>query len=84
MSKAQKLIERIKDRPKDFTWDELVKLLSYYGYAAQKSGKTGGSRRKFYNKEKHIISLHKPHPGNIVKAYVIEQIIQTLKEKGHI
>jgi len=84
MSKIQKLIEKIQEKPKDFTWDELVRLLSYFGYSELKSGKTGGSRRKFGNKEKYIISLHKPHPGNIVKGYVIEQINQFLKEKGHI
>jgi hypothetical protein len=84
MSKVQKLIERIQDKPNDFSWDELVRLLSYFGYSELKSGKTGGSRRKFCNKERHIISLHKPHPGNIVKVYAIEQINQFLKEKGHI
>ena len=27
MSKVEKLAERLKTKPKDFTWDELVKLL---------------------------------------------------------
>jgi hypothetical protein len=31
MSKIEKLIERFKSYPKDFTWEELVKILAYYG-----------------------------------------------------
>ena len=42
-------------------------------------GKTGGSRTKFVNDETDIISLHKPHPSNIVKQYVIKQIIEKLE-----
>ena len=43
-----------------------------------KKGKTGGSRRKFVNQQNAIISLHKPHPGNILKTYAIKQIIEHL------
>jgi hypothetical protein len=84
MSKIEKLIERLVSRPTDFTWDELVKILSHFGYEELKKGKTGGSRRKFADESKHIISLHKPHPGNIVKHYVINQVIAELKERGKI
>ena len=28
------------------------------------------------------IMLHKPHLGNIVKAYVMKQVYQVLKEEG--
>lgn len=54
------------------------------GYADIKSGKTGGSRRKFSDAENNIISLHKPHPGNIVKSYALKQVYEHLKEKGKI
>jgi len=43
-----------------------------------KKGKTGGSRVKFLDEEKRIINLHKPHPDNIVKQYVIKQILEKL------
>jgi hypothetical protein len=49
-----------------------------------KNGKTGGSRRKFANDKKQIIAFHKPHPGNIVKRYVIDQVIAVLKENEHL
>lgn len=85
MSKKSKLIERFLLIPKDFTWEELVKVLSSYGYVEYNSGKTSGSRRKFIDAEKNIISnLHKPHPGNIVKEYAIKDVIAYLKEKGKI
>lgn len=82
MSKAEKLIARLLSFPKDFTWDELTTVLKYFGYFESSTGKTGGSRRKFLNEQKAIISLHKPHPGNIVKKYALEIVITALKEKG--
>lgn len=78
MSKIEKLIERLKSEPKDFTWDELTKVLAHFGYSEMKKGKTGGSRRKFIDINNTIISLHKPHPGNILKGYAIKQIIEHL------
>jgi hypothetical protein len=54
MSKVEKLIERLKARPKDFTWDEAVKVLKHFGYEQLAQGKTGGSRRKFVNSDKQI------------------------------
>ncbi len=78
MSKIDKLIERLKSHPKDFTWDELLKVLKHFGYNELKAGKTGGSRRKFADNQNNIINLHKPHPANILKEYVIKQIIEHL------
>ncbi len=82
MSKTEKLFERLLSVPSDFTWEELVKLLASFGYAELKKAKTGGSRRKFVDSQKRVISLHKPHPGNIVKEYALKQVIEHLKEKG--
>jgi hypothetical protein len=47
-----------------------------------KTGKTGGSRRRFVGKDNHILLFHKPHPGNILKGYQIKQVVASLKEKG--
>lgn len=84
MSKTEKLLQRLLSVPKDFTWEELTKLLGLFGFVELKKGKTGGSRRKFADEKKNVIILHKPHPGNIVKEYAIKQIITQLKEKGYI
>jgi predicted RNA binding protein YcfA (HicA-like mRNA interferase family) len=80
MSKIEKLIEKFKSNPTNFTWFELVKILNHLGYFEKTTkGKTGGSRVKFVNEETDIINLHKPHPSNIVKQYVIKQIIEKLE-----
>ncbi len=82
MSRRDKLIARLKGRPKDFTWDELVKLLEGLDYVEAVTGKTGGSRRRFVHATAPAILLHKPHPGNIVKMYVIDYVRQLLIEEG--
>ena len=71
---------KFNNNPKDLTWDELIKILAHYGFVEiSKKGKTGGSRVKFVNEKKDIINLHKPYPGNIVKQYVIRQILEKFK-----
>lgn len=84
MSKKEKLLERLLSVPKDFTWEELTKVLNSFGYEEVKTGKTGGSRRRFVDKRKSIITLHKPHPENRVKEYAIRDVIAKLKEEGYI
>jgi len=80
MSKIEKLLLKFMSNPKNLTWDELIKILNHYGFhELTKKGKTGGSRVKFSDDTNNIINLHKPHPGNIVKNYIIKQIIQNLK-----
>ena len=78
MSKIEKLIGRLQARPKDFTWEEMKKVLKHYRYEEVPKGKTGGSRRKFINEDNAIISLHEPHPQNILKSYQLEIVIQHL------
>lgn len=84
LSKIDKLVTRFLSRPKDVTWEELVLILEFYGFAEIATGKTGGSRRKFSDQNKLVISLHKPHPKPIVKTYVIDQVIITLKQNDKI
>lgn len=79
MSKKEKLIERFQQKPTDFTWSELVSLLTYFGFEEVNAGKTAGSRRAFINLEtKQIIRLHKPHPGTILKQYQLKEILDIL------
>ena len=81
MSRKEKLISRFQQRPKDFTWDELTSLLKYIGYREVKAGKTGGSRRRFVHHSAAIITLHKPHPQNVLKRYVIDQLLDVLRQE---
>ena len=80
MSKKDKLLVRLFAKPRDFEWGELRTLLTGLGYT-EISGT--GSRVKFHNiKLNSLIIVHKPHPGNIIKMYLIDQIIEELVNKG--
>jgi hypothetical protein len=83
MSKDQKLLMRLLSKPKDFTYNELCRILNSLGYEESQSGKTSGSRVAFIDKStNHIIRLHKPHPSNELKQYQIELVIEELKSRG--
>ena len=77
MSKKEKLRERLGLLPKDFTWDELVILLEQYGFEMLTGS---GSRRKFTNRDGRLVAFHRPHPGNIVKGYVLKEVKNLLDE----
>lgn len=81
MSKKEKLIQRLKSRPKDFTFEEMQTLLEMLGYTMDNKGKTSGSRVKF-TKDNDIVILHKPHPGNIIPEYQVKQLIKELGKAG--
>jgi len=78
MGTKEKLIERIKGRPADFTFDEATRLLCLLGYTKSNKGRTSGSRVMFINKQNQKILLHKPHPGNILKGYALDLILMKL------
>lgn len=82
MTRRDKLVARFKGKPRDFTWEELVRLLEGLGYREAAPGRTGGSRRRFLHATAPAIALHKPHPGNIVIAYVMEDVSRVLTEAG--
>lgn len=44
MGSKEKLIEHFCKLPKDFTYEETLKLLSSYGYNEHNKGATSGSR----------------------------------------
>lgn len=78
----QKLIDRFQQRPRDFTWNELVRLLRGVGYRQAKPGRTGGSRRRFVHLLYPTIILHQPHPGNTLKMYQVDQVRDILEKEG--
>ena len=83
MSKRDKLIRRLLNKPSDFDYNEAKTLLAQLGYREEQRGRTSGSRVAFVNHEnRHIIRLHKPHPGNLLKKYQIEQLIEELRSQG--
>ena len=83
MTSIDKLIDKFKRKPRDFTWNEFLRLVSSLGYEPIKGGKTSGSRRKFWNRQtNHIISLDEPHPKKILRAYQVHDVYKALKEEG--
>ena len=82
MTQFDKLLLKFKSIPVDFSWNDLKKLLEGFGFIEMQNSKTGGSRRKFWNRDKNIIiNLHKPHPSPNLKEYAIKQILGKLKEE---
>lgn len=62
---------------KDLTFSELETLLNYYSF---KKIEGNGSRVKFIHPSKQLIfSIHKPHPSNILKEYVVKEVQALLK-----
>lgn len=71
------LIKRLFSYPKDFTYNELKMLLMSFGYNEVQ----GSGSRVCFSKDNHKIKLHKPHPGNILKAYQLDLVIKELIAK---
>ncbi len=89
MSKKEKLIKRFLNMPTDFHYDEMVKLLGYFGFSEVPKGKKSGSRVKFEDTERTPIILHKPHPSGIMKKYQMKQskrgirLMKNLEYRGY-
>ncbi|NND07919.1 MAG: type II toxin-antitoxin system HicA family toxin [Saprospiraceae bacterium] len=82
MSRLSKILERLLDPRSTITFQELEYVLGKLGYREKRTGKTSGSRRAYINTDsKHIIRLHKPHPGNELKRYAKNYIIEELKKQ---
>ena len=82
MGQKEKLIKKLKSRPKDFTFDEAEALLKYFTYSRSNKGRTSGSRVMFVSDEYAPILLHKPHPRQELLDYQIKQLIEVLEQEG--
>lgn len=80
MSKQEKLLARLLNNQATLSWPDLVTLLVGLGYRQIEGS---GSRVKFDNgNPRAMINLHRPHPGNELKAYIKRQVIDHLKAGG--
>lgn len=85
MGKKEKLIERFCRLPKDFTYEETLTLIGYFGYEEYTKGATSGSRVRFKNVATGAyIDIHRPHPGSIMKMWMMRTIHEHLKTNGYI
>ena len=84
MGTKDKLIERFKKQPKDFTFNELKNLLGSLEFNLSNKGKTSGSRVRFLHFElKIIIDIHKPHTsGTPIGEATLKDIFNTLSNNN--
>ena len=82
MSKQQKLLQRLASKPTDFTWSELVSLMTALPYELKTAG---GSGRKFVHKQTgSTLFIHEPHPARILKPYQVRDTIHHLRKDGYL
>ena len=81
MSQKEKLLERLKRKPKDFTIDELDTLLKHCGCEKYEGGR-GSGIHYIHLETKRILSFDVPHPGKELKSYHIRAALEFLKEIG--
>ena len=82
MGTKEKLIARFSTLPSDFTSEEMKRMLAVFGYVPDNKGRTSGSRVIYKGEGLKPIMLHKPHPGNLIKGYVMKQVYDFLKNEG--
>ena len=82
MGQKEKLIEKLKSKPKDMTFEEAETLLRHLAYARSDKGRTSGSRVMFISQSHAPILLHKPHPRKELLPYQVKQLIDILEQEG--
>ena len=85
MSKIEKAKDRLRMKPKDYTYTEAKYILSQLGFEESQKGRTSGSRVAFYRKsDEKVIMLHKPHPGDVMKVGAVKQLLEFLMDLGEL
>lgn len=82
LGQKEKLIERLKARPKDFTFEDAEALLRYFDYRRSNKGRTSGSRVMFLSGTHPPIMLHRPHPRKELLSYQVKQLLEILEQEG--
>jgi hypothetical protein len=85
MSTRDKLIKRFRAMPKDFTFDEMMRLFAAFGFEPDNKGATSGSRLALIHAERGLsYNMHRPHPDRAIKMYVMRQVLEFMIENGWI
>lgn len=85
MSQKDALIARLKSKPKDFTISELDSLMSKCGCRKSNRGKTSGSAIAYIHiQTNQILRFHTPHPKKELKRYMIDDVLDFLKDVSEI
>jgi len=85
MNRRNKLLQRFRALPRDFTFEEMVAVFKGCGFTLNNKGATSGSRIEFINdNDGYSYIMHKPHPTNIIKGYVMRQVYTYLEVNGYL
>ncbi len=73
MSKSEKLLAKFLETPtrSDLTFQDLKIVMNKFGFVMEERA---GSRVAFTKEGEQPIMLHKPHPGNELKQYIVKQL----------
>lgn len=80
MTRQKKLIEKFLTKPlkRNLTFRELTAVFQSLGYRLINRE---GARVAFWNKDTgDIFDIHKPHPNDTLKVYVIKKVQDKLRE----
>ena len=81
MGQKEKLILKLKSKPRDMTFDEVETLLNYLNYTRSNKGRTSGSRIMFTGVGHPPILMHKPHPRKELPEYQVKQLLEMLMQE---
>ena len=82
MGQKEKLIERLKAKPKTFTFDDAESLLRCFGYSRSNKRRTSRSRISFTSVDHPPILIHKTNPRKELLEYQVKQLTQILEQEG--
>lgn len=82
MGNKEKLLEKLYRSEHSFTFSDAVTLFESLGCALSDKGRTSGSRVMFTHSGHPPIILHRPHPQKELKAYVVRQLRDYIKQEG--
>lgn len=85
MGKKDAMKARLLSMPKDLEQREMDTLMSQCGCVKNDRGKTSGSAIQYVHQAtQRVFTYHRPHPGNILKPYVLKAAIRFLRSVGEI
>jgi len=82
VSKKDKLLARLQQKPKDFSWGEAESLARACGFHLV--NKPGSARMFVHGKTATKMRLHEPHPQKTLMPYMLDILIEGLRAAGEI
>lgn len=85
MGKKEVLTARLLSMPKDFEQREMDTLMGQCGCVKSDRGRTSGSAISYVHQATlRVFAYHRPHPGNVIKPYVLKAARQFLQSVGEL